>query len=89
MKRPNDNIQSDNRKPESEVESVDDLAPKAPRLNPIERIRLVEAVLHSTDKPDDEIENSRIREAEERYEAFKDGKLPADEWGKMKKKYDR
>jgi len=38
------------------MESVNQLAKKALELQPIERIRLVEAILYSLDKPDSDIE---------------------------------
>ncbi len=34
------------------MESLDQLAKKAMELKPVERIRLVEAILYSLDKPD-------------------------------------
>ncbi|MBW2737889.1 MAG: addiction module protein [Deltaproteobacteria bacterium] len=46
------------------MESVDQLAKKATGLQPIERIRLVEAILYSLDKPDPDIEQSWIAESE-------------------------
>ena len=48
------------------MESVEQLAKKAIGLSPIERIRLVEAILYSLDKPDPDIEKSWIAEAEAR-----------------------
>ena len=49
------------------MESTDQLAKKAIGLRPTERIRLVEAILYSLDKPDADIEKSWIAEAEARY----------------------
>ncbi len=46
------------------MESVDQLARKAFGLQPTERIRLVEAILYSLDKPDADIEQSWIAESE-------------------------
>jgi len=77
------------KKSEAHMETVDDLARKATELQPVERIRLVEAILYSLDKPDDEIEKSWIKEAEARYEAHKRGELKAIEWNEIKKKYER
>ena len=62
------------------MESTDQLAKKAMGLRPTERIRLVEAILYSLDKPDPDIEKSWIAEAEARYEAYKRGELEAIEW---------
>ena len=49
------------------MESIDQLAKKAIGLRLIERIRLVEAILYSLDKPDPDIEKSWIAESEARY----------------------
>ena len=68
------------------MESVDQLAKKATGLQPIERIRLVEAILYSLDKPDPDIEQSWIAESEARY---KRGELDAIDWGEIKKRYER
>ncbi len=71
------------------MESVDQLAKKATGLQPIERIRLVEAILYSLDKPDPDIEQSWIAESEARYEAYKRGELDAIDWEEIKKRYER
>jgi putative addiction module component (TIGR02574 family) len=70
------------------MESVDQLAKKATGLQPIERIRLVEAILYSLDKPDPDIEQSWIAESETRYEAYKRGELEAIDWEEIKKRYE-
>jgi putative addiction module component (TIGR02574 family) len=71
------------------MESVDQLAKKATGLQPVERIRLVEAILYSLDKPDPDIEQSWIAESEARYEAYKRGELDAIDWEEIKKRYKR
>ncbi|MFH1931782.1 MAG: addiction module protein [Pseudomonadota bacterium] len=71
------------------MESVDQLAKKATGLQPVERIRLVEAILYSLDKPDPDIEQSWIAESEARYEAYKRGELDAIDWEEIKKRYER
>ena len=62
---------------------------KATGLQPIDRIRLVEAILYSLDKPDPDIEQSWIAESEARYEAYKRGELDAIDWEEIKKRYER
>lgn len=69
------------------MESVDQLAKKATVLKPIDRIRLVEAILYSLDKPNPEIEKSWIAESEARYEAYKKGELDSIDWEEIKKRY--
>lgn len=71
------------------MESLDKLAQKALELKPVERIRLVEAILYSLDKADPDIEESWKVEAEARYEAFKRGELEAVGWDEIKKRYER
>jgi len=70
------------------MESVEQLAKKAIELQPKERIRLVEAILFSLDKPDPEIEKSWVAESEARYEAYKRGEIKARDWDEIKKKYE-
>jgi putative addiction module component (TIGR02574 family) len=71
------------------MESVNQLAKKAMGLQPVERIRLVEAILYSLDKPDPDIEQSWIAESEARYEAYKRGEIEAIDWDELKKRYKR
>ena len=71
------------------MESVNQLAKKAIELEPVERIRLVEAILHSLDKPDRSIEQSWIAESEAPYEAYKRGEVDAVDWEEVKKRYQR
>ena len=71
------------------MEAVEQLAKKAIGLRPIERIRLVEAILYSLDKPDPDIEKSWIAESEARYKAYKRGELEAYDWDEIKKRYER
>jgi putative addiction module component (TIGR02574 family) len=70
------------------LKSVDQLAKKAMGLTPTERIRLVEAILYSLDKPDPEIEKSWIAESEARYTAYKRGELEAIDWEEIKERYE-
>ena len=71
------------------MESVDKLAQKAIGLRPLDRIKLVEAILFSLDKPNPEIEKCWIAEAEARYEAYKRGELEVTDWNEIKKSYIR
>jgi putative addiction module component (TIGR02574 family) len=70
------------------MESVDQLAKKALGLQPVERIRLVEAILYSLDKPDPDIEQGWIAESEARYEAYKRGEIEAIQWNEIEKRYE-
>ncbi len=70
------------------MESIKELAEKATMLQPVERIRLVEAILYSLDKPDEEIENSWVAESEARYQAYKRGSIKTVDWEDIKKRYE-
>jgi putative addiction module component (TIGR02574 family) len=70
------------------METLDQLAKKAIGLRPKERIRLVEAILYSLDKPDQNIEKSWVAESEARSQAYKRGELAAYDWDEIKKRYE-
>ena len=67
------------------MEKFEQLAKEAIGLPPMERIRLVEAILYSLDKPDPHIEESWVAESEARYEAYKRGELKSNDWNEIKK----
>jgi putative addiction module component (TIGR02574 family) len=69
------------------MESIEQLAKKAKGLQPVDRIKLVEAILHSLDKPDPEIEKIWVAESEARYTAYKRGEIPSIDWEEIKKGY--
>jgi len=69
------------------METTELLAKKAVQLQPVERIRLVEAILHSLDKPDTDVDQVWISESEARYEAYKRGELEAIDWDTIRKRY--
>ena len=70
------------------METLDQLAKRAIGLRPIERIRLVEAILYSLDKSDPDIEKSWVAESEARYEAYRRGELESHDWDEIKKGYE-
>lgn len=69
------------------MDSINKLAQQAIALQPTERIKLVEAILYSLDKPNPEIEKSWVAESEARYEAYKRGEIDAVDWNEIKKRY--
>lgn len=69
------------------MESLEQIARKAIDLPPVERLKLVEAILFSLDKIDSEIEQSWIAESEARIEAYKRGEIQAINWDDIKSKY--
>ena len=70
------------------MEFVEQLTEKAIGLQPTERIRLVEAILLSLDRPDPEIERLWSEESEARYDAYQQGKLEAIDWDEIRKRYE-
>jgi len=70
------------------MESLNQLAKKAFGLQPVERIRLAEAILYSLDKPNPDVEQIWIAEEEARHEAYRRGKLEAIDWEEIKKRYE-
>ncbi len=54
-----------------------ELASQAAKLPPNERLQLVETILATLDKPDPEIAAAWAREADDRLEAYRRGKLTA------------
>jgi putative addiction module component (TIGR02574 family) len=69
------------------METFEELAHKASILKPVEKLKLVEAILYSLDKIDPEIEKAWVAEAEARYEAYKRGELKVIDWEDIKKRY--
>lgn len=71
------------------MESVEQLTQKAKGLQPVDRIKLVEAILRSLDKPDPEIEKIWVTESEARYDAYNKGEVGSTDWEDIKKRHDR
>jgi putative addiction module component (TIGR02574 family) len=71
------------------MESLEQIARKSINLEPVERLKLVEAILFSLDKIDPEIEKSWIAESEARIEAYKKGEIQAINWDDIKSKYQK
>ena len=59
------------------IKTKESILENAKKLNPIEKLQLVDALLESLDKPDPEIEKIWIKEAETRFAAYEKGKLKA------------
>jgi len=69
------------------METVEQLARKAANLRPVDRLKLVEAIIYSLDKIDPEIDKAWVAESEARYKAYKKGELEATDWENIKKRY--
>lgn len=57
--------------------STEELLNEAIKLKPEDRFALIEGILKSLDEPDKTIDEIWSEEAEERLEAYRDGKLEA------------
>lgn len=57
--------------------TIKEIEKKSLALNALDKIHLVEKLLSSLDKPDPEIEQAWIKEADERFSAYEKGELKA------------
>ncbi|HNQ78898.1 MAG TPA: addiction module protein [Acidobacteriota bacterium] len=57
--------------------TAENIFKEAQSLNPSEKARLIDQLLSSLDKPDQEIDKLWAKEAEERIDAYDKGKLKA------------
>lgn len=55
--------------------STNELLDEAMKLNPEERLTLVDALIKSLDEPDKKLDEIWAEEAEERLQAYREGKL--------------
>jgi len=69
------------------METTELLTKKALGLQPLERVRLAEAILHSLDKSDPHTDRAWVAESEARYEAYKRGEIEAVDWDIIKKRW--
>ncbi|HPG38599.1 MAG TPA: addiction module protein [bacterium] len=63
----------------------DKLLDKTQKLKPVEKLQLIDALLENLDKQDPEIDKLWVKEADERYEAYKKGELKTTCWEEIKK----
>ena len=54
---------------------TEEIKTRALELNVIDRIHLAEIILDSLDKTDEEIEKTWVAESENRYQAYKEGRV--------------
>ncbi|MFH0924835.1 MAG: addiction module protein [bacterium] len=67
--------------------STQELEENALKLRPIDKIHLIEIMLESLDRTDNEIEKEWIAESEERYDAYKKGEIKEIPLEKIKERY--
>jgi putative addiction module component (TIGR02574 family) len=67
---------------------IEKLRDAAAELNPLDRLKLVDEILATLDKPDPEIMAQWAQESERRYEAYKNAKTDAADWNSVRRKYD-
>ncbi len=63
------------------------LLKEAKKLTPEEKLRLADALLASLSLPKDSVQESWVKEAEARYEAYEKGKLETVSWKEVKKRF--
>jgi putative addiction module component (TIGR02574 family) len=63
------------------------LSAEAYMLSPLERIELVDNILASLDKPDNEIDTLWVKEAEDRLSAWRSGEIEAVDLDQVLAKY--
>lgn len=66
---------------------IEELKDKALQLNELDKIRFVEILMDSLDRPSPEVEELWIKESEERYKAYKAGKIKGIPFEKIQEKY--
>lgn len=57
-------------------------------IEEVEKTLIIEAILHSLDKLNPDLEQAWVDESETRYEAYRRGELEATDWDEIKKKYE-
>jgi putative addiction module component (TIGR02574 family) len=69
------------------MSTTDNIFKKASTLSPFEKAQLIDKLISSLDKPDKEIDELWAREAEDRIDAYDQGKLKAVSLYKVLQKY--
>jgi putative addiction module component (TIGR02574 family) len=69
------------------MENINHILKEALSLTPILKAELIDKLLSSLDKPDQEIDKLWIKEAEERIDAYEQGKIKAVSLEKVLQKY--
>jgi len=59
------------------------------RLPPLKRIKIVERILKSLDKPDEQIERAWAAESDKRLKAYKNGLVKGVDWKIIKKSFSK
>ena len=57
------------------------------KLNPLKRIRLIESLIASLNKPDPAIERAWAAESDKRLKTYKNGSIKGIDWETVKKKF--
>jgi len=67
--------------------TTDNILKETLRLSPFEKAQLIDKLISTLDKPDKEIDELLAKEAEDRIDAYDQGKLKAISLEKVLKKY--
>ncbi len=68
---------------------TEEIKEKILALNEVDRLRLAEFIFDSLDKPDPEVEQKWIEESEQRYQAYKEGKIHPVNISEIKQRYEK
>jgi putative addiction module component (TIGR02574 family) len=66
-----------------------ELQEQAHKLSDLEKIHLIELLMEDLDQPNPEIEELWVKESEERYQAYKEGKIKGIPFEKIKERYSK
>ncbi len=69
------------------MSSFQSIFENALKLKPLERTQLVEGLLNSLEKPDEEIDRAWKQEALKRYEAYKENRVRVKDLDEVMKRY--
>jgi hypothetical protein len=64
-----------------------DIVKQIEQFSPVDRVKIIDAVIRDTIKPDNEIEKIWIREAEVRWDSFSRGEITPIPYAKVMEKY--
>ena len=69
------------------MSTTDELASQIENLPDDDKLRLVDKILSGLDRPDQEIDHIWAKEARQRWEAYKAGKIPTVSYDEVMAKY--
>jgi len=68
---------------------INDIHEEALKLSDLEKIRLIELLMDALERPNPAVEELWIRESEERYKAYNEGKVSGIPFEEIERRYSR